>query len=349
MAPTQVREQVDRTADVDLTTTYMGLTLPSPVVASAGPLSQSVASMQALEEAGVGAVVMYSLFEEQVRHEQEQGVRVLEANTNSFAEALSYFPTESGGSNGEIAQYLDLLTKGADALSIPLIASLNGAHTGGWTKMAQRLQDAGATGIELNTYFLPGDFSLTGSEVEQRHLEILQSVKDVVDIPVALKLSPYFSNFGEFAIRLDAAGADALVLFNRFLQPDIDINRQEVVSGFELSHPEEGRLPRTWIAALRDNVSTSLAATSGVDGYVDVVKAILSGADVVMTTSALVRRGAGYATDLLSGLRRYLARGELSLDQARGLLAVPKTASLAEYERSGYVSALEKAKRRYGV
>lgn len=349
MSPTQVNAQVNNSDEVDLTTSYLGLSLRTPVVASAGPLTQSLDSMKALEDAGVGAVVMYSLFEEQVRYEEEQRVSVVEAHANSFAEALSYFPTEPSSTNGETAQYLGLLEQGAKALDVPLIASLNGTRVGGWTATAKRLQDAGAAAIELNTYFLPGDFSASGAEVEQRHLDLLQAVKSAVDIPVAIKLSPYFSSFGSLASRLDAAGADGLVLFNRFLQPDIDVNRQEVVSGFELSNPEEGRLPRTWIAALRGKVDASLAASSGVEGYRDVVKGVLAGADVVMTTSALVRHGASHAADLVKGLRDYLSREQLTLEAARGMLAVPKSASVTDYERSGYVSALEKAKRRYGV
>ncbi|WP_245725811.1 dihydroorotate dehydrogenase-like protein [Propionibacterium cyclohexanicum] len=349
MAPNQVNAQVDTSVGVDLTTSYLGLTLRTPLVASAGPLSQSVESVKRLEDAGVGAVVMYSLFEEQVRYDQEQRVRVVEAHANSFAEALSYFPTEPSTANSETSQYLDLLEKCAKSLEIPLIASLNGTRLGNWTETARSLQDAGASAIELNTYLLPGDFTLSGAQIEQRHLDLLAAVKSVVSIPVSIKLSPYFSNFGAFATRLDLAGADGLVLFNRFLQPDIDINRQEVVSGFELSNPEEGRLPRTWIAALNGRVSASLAASGGVEGYRDVVKGILAGADVVMTTSALVRHGASYAAELIKGLRSYLNREQLTLTAARGMLAVPKTASVTDYERSGYVSALEKAKRRYGV
>lgn len=349
MPAEQVNEQVNRPVDTDLATSYMGLRLQSPVIASAGPLSQSVESMKDLQDAGVGAIVMFSLFEEQVRYEEEQRVRIEEAHANSYAEALSYFPTEPSNEYSETAKYMSLLESGANALAIPLIASLNGASNGGWTQAARRMQDAGAAGIELNIYFVPGDINITGQEVEERHLEILQAVKDVVDIPVAVKLSPYFSSFGSMAGRLDKAGADALVLFNRFLQPDVDIHRQEVVSGFELSTPDEGRLPRTWIAALHSKVDASLAATSGVETSADVVKYLLAGADTVMTTSALVRHGASYAAELIDGVRRYLGRTQMTLKQARGMLAVPADAEVGEYERSGYVSALEKAKRRYGV
>lgn len=345
----QMNAQVNTAVETELATTYMGLRLNSPLVASAGPLSQSVESMEDLQESGVGAIVMFSLFEEQVRHEEAGLVETAEAHADSFAEALSFFPTPPSNDLGRTSAYLSLLEQGAKTLSVPLIASLNGARTGGWTATARRMQDAGAAAIELNIYFVPGDLSMSGTEVEERHLEILQAVKDVVTVPVAVKLSPYFSNFGRMAVRLDEAGADALVLFNRFLQPDIDIHRKEVVSGFELSSADEGRLPRTWLAALHGRIGASLAATSGVETSADVIKGLLAGADVVMTTSALIRHGAGYAAELVDGLRRYLGRNQLTLDRARGMLAVPAEAPVDEYERSGYVSALEKAKRRYGL
>lgn len=345
----QVNEQVNTPVETELSTDYMGLRLNSPLVASAGPLSQSVDQMKELQDSGVGAVVMFSLFEEQVRHEEARLVEAAEAHADSFAEALSFFPTPPSNELGETNKYLALLEKGAGALSVPLIASLNGSRAGGWTSTARRMADAGAAAIELNIYFVPGDLSMSGAEVEDRHLEILQEVKDVVSVPVAVKLSPYFSNVGQMARRLDEAGADALVLFNRFLQPDIDIHRREVVSGFELSSADEGRLPRTWLAALHGHLGASLAATSGVETSADVIKDILAGADVVMTTSALIRHGAGYAAELVDGLRRYLGRNQLSLARARGMLAVPAEAPVDEYERSGYVSALEKAKRRYGM
>ncbi len=349
MAADQLNVQVNMPAETELSTDYMGLRLPSPLVASAGPLSQSVDQMKELEESGVGAIVMFSLFEEQLRHEEARLVEAAEEHADSFAEALSFFPTPPSNELGETGNYLSLLERGANALSVPLIASLNGARSGGWTTTARRMQDAGAAAIELNVYFVPGDLSMSGAEVEERHLEILQAVKDVVSVPVAVKLSPYFSNLGRMAGGLDEAGADALVLFNRFLQPDIDIHRKGVVSGFELSRPDEGRLPRTWLAVLHGRVGASLAATSGVETSADVIKALLAGADVVMTTSALIRHGAGYAAELVDGLRRYLGRNRLSLARARGMLAVPSDAPIDEYERSGYVSALEKAKRRYGV
>lgn len=333
---------------IDLTTSYLGLELKTPVVASAGPLSQSVDGMQALQDGGVGAVVMYSLFEEQLRHEAARAEAMAELHEESFSEAQNYFPTPAANTGGITSRYLELLEAGATKLDIPVIASVNGATHGGWVDVARRMQDAGAAAIELNVYMVPGDVSTSGSDVEQRHLDILQGVKDAVSVPVAMKLSPFFSSFGHLAVELDQAGADGLVLFNRFLQPDIDIEKLEVVAGLELSQPSEARLPRTWIAALRGRIQASMAATTGVETADDVVKYILAGADVVMTTSSLVRHGAGYAAQLNDGLATWLKRKELTLEQARGLLAVPADAQADAYERAGYVAALEKAKATYG-
>lgn len=334
---------------MDLSTNYMGLTLRNPLVASAGPLSQTVTGVRELADAGVGAVVMYSLFEEQMRREAEQMTELEEAHEESFAEALSYFPNvPHAADNTAVTQYLRLVESAADSIDIPLIASLNASSMGGWVRNATRLVEAGAAGIELNIYLVPGDVTLTGPEVERRHIEILQAVRESVSVPVAVKMSPYFSSVGNMCVALDKAGANGLVLFNRFLQPDIDIDRLEVHSGVTLSSRDDARLPRTWIAILRGRVSASLAASSGVETPSDVVKYILAGADVVMTTSSLVRHGARHAEKLIEGLESWLRRKELSLDAARGMLAVPMDVDAAGYERAGYVSALEKAKSTYG-
>ncbi|MDO5678140.1 MAG: dihydroorotate dehydrogenase-like protein [Propionibacteriaceae bacterium] len=332
----------------DLTTTYLGLQLRNPVVASAGPLSQTVDGIKQLADGGVGAVVMYSLFEEQIRREAERDAILEEMYEDSYAEALSYFPTAVTERKDASHAYLKLVEEGAAAIDVPLIASLNGSTMGGWTQKARQLADAGAAAIELNIYFVPGDITMSGADVEERHLEILAGVKSAVDVPVSVKLSPYFSSVGNMALRLDEAGADGLVLFNRFLQPDIDVDRVTVESGVSLSSPVEARLPRTWIAVLHDKIKASLAATTGVDEPQDVIKYILAGADVVMTTSSLIRRGPAYAGVLLEGLDRWLQAREVSLEKARGLLAVPDDAAADVYERAGYVSALEKAKATYG-
>ena len=335
-------------AQPDLHTRYLGLDLRNPIVASAGPLSQNVDGIRALVDGGVGAVVMYSLFEEQLRHEAARAEMLTQVHEESFAEAMSYFPTRPSNSGGVTARYLELVEAGAKAIDVPLIASVNGATTGDWTAIARRMQDAGAAAIELNVYLVPGEVTVSGAEIEKRHLDILQSVKDVVGVPVAMKLSPYFSSFGHMAVELDRAGVDGLVMFNRFLQPDIDIEALEVVPGMVLSSPFEARLPRTWIAALRGRVNASLAATTGVESADDVVKYVLAGADVVMTTSALVRHGAQYSQTLVDGLTTWLKRKELTLGQARGLLAVPTDAAADVYERSGYGATLERAKAVYG-
>ncbi|HTS97337.1 MAG TPA: dihydroorotate dehydrogenase-like protein [Streptosporangiaceae bacterium] len=333
---------------MDLTTRYLGLDLRNPLVASASPLSNTVDGVRRLAGAGVGAVVLFSLFEEQLRREAAQNAALADAGTESFAESLSYFPAEAEEDPGP-RRYLNLLERAVASVDIPVIASLNGSTAGGWTDYATALERAGAAAIELNIYHLPGDPLFPGRDVEQRHVEILTTVKAVVKVPVAVKMSPYYSSTGEMALRLDRAGADGLVLFNRFLQPDIDPETLAVTSQFGLSSPAEGRLPRAWIALLAGRVAASLAATTGVEEPADVVRYLLAGADVVMTASALIRHGPGYAGVLLDGLSAWLARkGFAAVSDARGLLSVPAGADGAAYERAAYVSALESANRGRG-
>jgi dihydroorotate dehydrogenase (fumarate) len=328
---------------MDLTTKYMGLTLRNPLVASASPLSQTVDGIKRLADAGVGAVVLYSLFEEQLRRESEENARLVDAGAESFAESLSYFPDAAEDEPGP-RRYLSLLERAAAAVEVPVIGSLNGATYGGWTDYARAMQDAGAAAIELNIYYLPGDTQISGRHVEQRHVDILAQVKDAVSVPVAVKLGPHFSSTGEMALRLDEAGADALVLFNRFLQPDIDPELLTVVPRVGLSSPAEGRLARTWIALLYGRVRAALAATTGVETSADVAKYLLAGADVVMTASALLRHGPEYATVLLDELVDWMKRKEFAtVDELRGLLAVPPGTNEAVYERAGYVGALREA------
>lgn len=336
---------------MNLATRYLGLTLRNPLVASAGPLSQTVDGVKSLADGGVAAVVLFSLFEEQLRQEEARDVLLEEMHNESFAESLSYFPVTPTPTQdtGRSHRYLTLLEQSAKAVDIPVIASLNGSTTGGWTRFAQQMADAGASAIELNIYLVPGDVRTDGRDVEDRHIEILTSVKEAVSIPVAVKLSPFFSSTGKMATRLDAAGADGLVLFNRFLQPEIDVETLAVDSAWSLSTPFEGRLPRTWIAALRGRVGCSLAGTGGVETSEDVAKYLLAGADVVMTTSSLLRNGTQHSADLLAGLERWLDRkGLRDLDQVRGMLAIPSDIDETAYERAGYVAALEKAKQVYG-
>ena len=328
---------------IDLTTAYMGLRLRNPLVASASPLSYSVDGVRRLADAGVGAVVLYSLFEEQLR---EQGVRdaeIIDGPADSFAEALDYFP-DVVDEDATPRHYLTLIERAADAVEVPVIASLNGATPEGWTGYARSMQDAGAAAIELNVYYLPGDPAISGRDVEERHLEVLGRVKDAVTVPVAVKLSPYFSSTGELAMRLDDAGADALVLFNRFLQPDIDPEALAVVADIGLSSPRDARLPRTWIALLHGRLRASLAATTGVWDAADIAKYLLAGADVVMSASALLRHGPEHAHVLLDGLSAWMERHRFhSLDEVRGMLSVPPDTDQAAHERAGYVIALRAA------
>jgi dihydroorotate dehydrogenase (fumarate) len=331
---------------MELSTSYMGLALRNPLVASASPLSYTLDGVRRLADAGIGAIVLYSLFEEQLREEAAHNALLVDGPAESFPEALDYVPAVMREDAGP-RPYLNLLARAAAAVEVPVIASLNGVTPEGWTDYAREMQDAGAAAIELNIYYLPGDPQISGRDVEQRHIEILHRVKAAVSVPVAVKLSPYFSSIGEMALRLDAAGADALVLFNRFLQPDIDPEQLALASAVTLSSTADGRLPRTWIALLRGKVRGSLAATGGVEGPSDVAKYLLAGADVVMTASALLRRGPEYATSLLDGLSTWMARKQFgSVDDLRGMLSAPTDEDEAEHERAGYVSAMRAANAR---
>jgi dihydroorotate dehydrogenase (fumarate) len=328
---------------MDLSTDYMGLALRNPLVASASPLSRTAEGVRRLADAGVGAVVLYSLFEEQILRESAENARLVDAGTDVFAESLSYFPDAAEDEPGP-RRYLGLLERAAAAVDIPVIGSLNGVTPGGWVDYSRAMEDAGAAAIELNIYYLPGDAHTSGRDVEQRHVDVLSRVRNAVRVPVAVKLGPYFSSTGEMARRLDEAGADGLVLFNRFLQPEIDADMLAVVPGVGLSSTAEARLPRTWIALLYGRVRAALAATTGVEAPADVAKYLLAGADVVMTASALLRHGPEYAAVLLDGLGDWMRRKRFdSVRELRGLLAVPVDADETIYERAGYVSALREA------
>ncbi len=326
---------------MDLTTRYLGLTLRNPLLAAASPLSRTVDGVRRLADAGVGAVVLHSLFEEQLRREGEKSSRLTAQGSDTHAESLTYFP--SVVDHGYRAnRYLHLLESAASSVDIPVIGSLNGVTPGGWVRYAGSMQDAGAAAIELNIYHLPGDPQIDGRQVEQRHLDVLAHVKSAVDVPVAVKLSPFFSSIGEMAQRLDEAGADGLVLFNRFLQPDIDCERLTPAPDVSLSAAAEIRLPLTWIALLHGRLRASLAATTGVVAAPDVAKFLLAGADVVQSASALLRHGPEYAGVLLGGLRDWMLRkGFTTLDEVRGILAVHE--DRAVQERGDYVRALRDA------
>jgi dihydroorotate dehydrogenase (fumarate) len=330
---------------MDLTTTYLGLELCNPLVASAGPLASTADGVRRLADAGLGAVVLPSLFEEQIRRESERDFHLALAGTDSYAEALSYLP--DAALDPWPHHDLRLVEKAAAAVAVPVIASLNGVSPGGWTGYATAMQDAGAAAIELNVYYLSDDPVVPAREAEQRCVDLLAAVKSAVRIPVAVKIGPYFSSPGEMAVLLDQAGADGLVLFNRFMQTTIDPETFEVSVGFPLSSPGEAALPRAWISRLRGKVRCSLAATTGVETAADVAAYLLAGADVVMTTSALLRHGAGYATELLDGLVAWMGRkGFLSVAEARGLLSA--RTGLPVQGRSGYLSAIGQATRAFG-
>jgi len=329
---------------MNLKTRYMGLELQHPVIASASPLSESLDGIRQLEDAGAAAVVMFSLFEEQIRNESAAFEHFMEHGTLSFAESLSYFPEIDDQPAGPDA-YLDLIRRATQAVDMPVIASLNCVTAEGWTDYARQIEQAGAQGLELNIYGIEANLTISGQEVEQRYLDILQTVKAAVKIPVALKLSPFFSAIGHMTGRLDEAGADALVLFNRFYQPDLDIDRLEVSPTLKLSQAGEIRLPLLWIALLHGHVKASLAATRGVETSAEVIKYLLAGADAVMTASALLRNGPGYVRTLVSGLSEWLHDREFeSVDQIRGIMSHRKVKNPAAFERANYIKVLESYK-----
>lgn len=325
---------------MDLTTTYLGLTLDNPIVPSAGPLSHTLDSMKRLEDAGAAAVVMYSLFEEQIAHDTAELSHYLTYGTESFAESLSYFP-DVGDYNLGPDEYVELLRKAKEALSIPVIGSLNGITAGGWTGYARKMEQAGADAIELNVYYISTDPEIPAQEVEDRYAEALHAVKRAVSIPVAMKLSPYFSSLGNMARRLDNAGVDGLVLFNRFYQPDIDLERLEVLPNVILSTPQALRLPLRWIAILHGRVKANLAATSGIHTPEDVIKMLMAGADVTMMCSALLKHGPDHIAATLAGVRRWMLDHEyVSVAQMKGSMSQKSVADPAAFERANYMKAL---------
>ncbi|WP_426191590.1 dihydroorotate dehydrogenase-like protein [Massilia sp. DWR3-1-1] len=326
---------------MNLTTPYMGLLLHSPLVASASPLTSELPKLLALQDAGAGAVVLPSLFAEQLEAQARRDEALSGAGAHNSPEAASYLPAPARHQL-QAVQYIDLVRDASRQLAIPVIASLNGASVGSWVNYARQLEDAGAAALELNMYFVAADLSLDGRAVEQRYLDIVAAVRQRVRIPLAVKLSPYFSAPGHFAIELAGAGADALVLFNRFYQPDIDTVRLKIRKQLELSHPSEMRLPLLWIAILHGRINASLAASTGVHSADDVVQYLLAGADVVMTTSALLEHGVGHMRTLVDGLKQWLAQRDMDdLTRMRGLLAQGNCARPEEYQRANYIDILQ--------
>lgn len=326
---------------MDLTTDYMGLHLRNPLVASASPISGDIGTLRELEDNGAGAVVLPSIFEEQIVAERNEFERRTEVPASGFAEAQTYFPIYNSYSFGP-ERYLDIVRRAKEAISIPVIASLNGVSNIGWVDYARGVQEAGADAIELNIYFIPGDLTISGRDVEQQYLDVLTTVKAEVSIPVAVKIGPYFSAIGAMVHSLAESGADALVLFNRFYQPDIDIVRLRLSMNLELSTPTEIRLPLLWIAILHGRVSASLAASTGVESADEVFKYLLVGADTVMTTSSLLRHGAGHMRTLVEGLSDLLAARSIeSVNEIRGRMSHKKLQKPTAFERANYVHILK--------
>ena len=325
---------------VDLSTTYLGLKLKNPLVAAASPLTGQLETLQQLEEAGASATVWPSLFEEQIEHEEMEVARVYDQGTESFAESLSYLPALDDYRIGP-GVYLAQMKEATKTLSIPLIGSLNGASKGGWVKYAKMIQDAGADALELNIYFVPTDPGMSGTDVDAQYLELVSAVKQSISIPLAVKMGPYFSGLPQFAKRLADAGVDGLVLFNRFLEPDVDLEALEFRPSLQLSTRNELRLPLRWIAILRDQVKTSLAATSGVHFTEDVIKALLVGADIVMMASVLLQRGPGYVKQMLQELQAWLDEKEYqSVEQLKGSMSRVHCSDPSDLERANYMKAL---------
>ena len=324
----------------ELSTSYMGLKLRSPLVAAASPLSDDLDNLKKMEDAGVAAVVLHSLFEEQIRYERYELHHYLTQATESYPEALTYFPEPADFEVGPEA-YLRHVANAKAAVSVPVIASLNGSTLGGWTDFAKQMGQAGADALELNIYSIPTDMNRTSAEIEQTYLEILKAVRSEVNVPVAVKLSPFFTNFANMAKRLDKAGANALVLFNRFYQPDIDLETLEVTPNVLLSTPMAMRLPLRWIAILYDRISASLAATGGVHHATDVLKMLMAGADVAMLCSVLFRQGIGQIKTIEQDLLTWMQEHEYeSVAQLKGSLSQKNCADPTAFERAQYMRAI---------
>lgn len=326
---------------VDLSTTYLGLQLKNPLVASASPLTGNLDSLRQLEDAGASAAVWPSIFEEQIEHEEEEIGRLYDTGTGSFAESLgSFLPAMEDYRIGPEA-YLTQIEEAKKSISIPIIGSLNGSSKGGWIRYAKMIQEAGADALELNIYFVPTDPEMTSDVVEDRYVELVAGVKESLSIPLAVKIGPFFSGLPQFAAKLEEAGAQGLVLFNRFLEPDVDLEDLQFRPNLHLSTRNELRLPLRWIAILRDQLNGSLAATSGVHFTEDVIKALLVGADVVMMASVLLQRGPGYLKQMLEELENWLKEKEYeSVEQLKGSMSRIHCSDPSELERANYMKAL---------
>jgi dihydroorotate dehydrogenase (fumarate) len=326
---------------IDLETDYLGLKLRTPLVPSASPLSQEIGSIRHLEDAGASAIVLYSLFEEQLRLESLELDHHLSAGSESFAESLTFFPQPSEFRLGPEG-YLEHIRKAKEAVDIPVIASLNGASVGGWTKFAKEIEQAGADALECNVYSIPTDPELKAADIEQTYVDIVWAVKSAISIPVAVKLGPFFTNFANLAKRLDEAGADGLVLFNRFYQPDIDLDELEIRPNVLLSTPQALRLPLTWIGILYGRLRASLAATSGVHDAEDAIKLLMVGANVTMLCSSLLRNGINHLRHVEHGLVDWMEMHEYeSVRQLQGSMSQQRCPDPSAFERAQYMRAVK--------
>lgn len=325
---------------IDLSTEYLGLKLAHPLVASASPISAHLDGIQKLEQSGAAAIVMPSLFEEQITHDEQEINRLYEYKADSFAESLSYFP-EPEDFRSTTKEYLATLEAAKKSVKVPVIASLNGCSVGGWTSYAKSMQDAGADALELNIYFVPTDPDASAADVEKRYVDLVASVRSHVTIPLAVKFGTNFSSIPHFARQLTAAGANGLVLFNRWLEPDIDLEELQITPNLVLSNRYEMRVPLRWIAILREHLSVSLAATSGVHYAEDVIKLVLAGADVVMMASALLKYGPETLGKLREDLRVWMEEKEYaSVKQMKGSMSRANCPQPSELERGNYMKAL---------
>lgn len=326
---------------MDLAVSYLGLRLPHPVMAGASPLSWDLDLVKRMEDAGASAIVMQSLFEEQITRETTGTIMDMELHAESFAEALSYFPAPDEFKLGP-DNYLEHIRRMKEAVKVPVIASLNGTTPMGWIEHARKIQQAGADALELNVYYLPTNPLETGEMVERRTLEIVRMVKNTVTIPVAVKLSPYFSSMAHFAKVVEGAGADALVLFNRFYQPDLDLESLDVISSLELSGPSTLRLRVRWLAILFSHVKVPMAVSGGVHSAQDALKAVMAGASAVQMTSALLKHGPGALTAVRDGMAQWLEAHEYdSLEQSRGSMSLMRCPNPAAFERANYMRVLQ--------
>lgn len=326
---------------IDLATTYLGLKLKNPIVPSSSPLSRHISTLRRIEDAGAGAVVLYSLFEEEINAESQTLNEYLTQGTEIYAESINFFPEAPSYSHVGPDAYLEHIQQAKTALDIPVIASLNGVSTGGWIEYARKIEQAGADALELNIYFIPTQTELDGREVEQIYLDVVRDVKANVTIPVAMKLNPYFSSMANMAQRLTTAGADGLVLFNRFYQPDLDLENLDVVPNLVLSSSTELRLPLRWIAILYGRVDADLALTTGVHTATDVLKGLAAGASVTMMASELLQKGIGRIGEVLAEMAFWLVENEYeSLDELRGSLSQINVAAPAAFERANYIEVV---------